>query len=393
VTDGAPSRRFYATAFGVGAAFANMGVAVPLQVTALGGRPSLAGAVLAAGTVSIALGALLAGAISPRIGGGPRTLALALSVCGTGSLVFCATTSVAGIAAGAVLVGAGIGLFWVSSQLVLGRRSGTRGSESAFAVHFAAYTLGAVAGSSLTGGIAAVSDAAGLAAVTGIRLSSLAGLAVTSVSLALWWQCAARAEPARAQAPLRFAPSRHLGVQLPDLLLVSALGFLLPLTPTVLAHGYHLGPFVIGLVMSGVSVAKIAGTFTARALARSGGARRGIVFLLAGGGVVCVLLCLALDAPSFVAALLLTALLVAGAWPLVVDSAQARVPPESRHDLTVVWNAREYGVIAVTTFLAGWLLSALGRPEPLFALAALLIAAAAACAAVTLRRPVWQPAA
>ena len=50
-------------------------------------------------------------------------------------------------------------------------------------------------------------------------------------------------------------------------------------------------------------------------------------------------------------------------------------------------------MIAVTTFLAGWLLSALGRPEPLFALAALLIAAASACAAVTLRRPVWQPAA
>lgn len=393
MTTTVPSRRFYATAFGVGAAFANMGVAVPLQVAALHGQPTLAGALLAAGTVSIALGALLAGAISPRIGGGPRTLALALAVCGTGGLVFASTTSVTGIAAGAVLVGAGIGLFWVSSQLVLGRRSGTRGSESAFAIHFAAYTLGAVAGSSLTGGIAAVSDAAGLAAVTGIRLSSLAGLVVASLSLVLWWPCAAQAEPVPTHPRVRFAPSRHLGVQLPDLLLVSALAFLLPLAPTVLAHGYHLGPLVIGFVMSGVSGAKIAGTFTARALARSGGARRGIVFLLAGGGVVCVLLCLALDAPSFVAALLLTALLVAGAWPLVVDSAQARVPPESRHDLTVVWNAREYGVIAVATFLAGWLLSTLGRPEPLFALAALLIAAAAACAAVMLRRPVWQPAA
>lgn len=391
MTPGVPSRRFYATAFGVGAAFANMGVAVPLQVAALHGRPTLAGALLAAGTVAIALGALLAGVVSPRIGGGPRTLALALAVCGAGSLVFSATTSVIGIAAGGVLVGTGIGLFWVSSQLVLGRRSGTRGSESAFAIHFAAYTFGAVVGSSLTGGIAAVANAAGLAATTGIRLSALAGLAISCTAFALWSPCAARAEAAPADARRRLAPSRHLGVQLPDLLLVSALAFLLPLAPTVLEHGYHLGPLVIGFVMSGVSGAKIAGTFTARALARSGGARRGIVFLLAGGGVVCVLLCLALDAPSFVAALLLTALLVAGAWPLVVDSAQARVPPESRHDLTVVWNAREYGVIAVATFLAGWLLSTLGRPEPLFALAALLIAAAAACAAVTLRRPVWQP--
>jgi MFS family permease len=186
-------------------------------------------------------------------------------------------------------------------------------------------------------------------------------------------------------------PARHLVLQAPDLLLVAALALLLPLAPVVLAHGYHLGPLVIGLVMSSVSVAKIAGTFTARAFARTGGHRRSIPVLLAGGGGLCLLLCLALDAPLFVAALLATTLLAAGAWPLVVDSAQARVPPESRHGLTVAWNAREYGVIAAGTLLAGWLLGALGRPEPLFALAAVLIAAAAACAAVVLRRPVWTP--
>jgi hypothetical protein len=82
---------------------------------------------------------------------------------------------------------------------------------------------------------------------------------------------------------------------------------------------------------------------------------------------------------------------VAGAWPIVVDSAQARVPPEGRLGLTVVWNAREFGVIAAGTVLAGWLFGAFDTPVPLFALAAALIGGAAICSAIVLRRPVWRP--
>jgi MFS family permease len=386
-------RRFYVAALAVGAAFANLGVAVPLQVGALGGSPALTGAILAIATVAIALGALAAGAISPRIGGGPRTLALALGVCGCGSLAFGATTSFAGIAAAGALAGVGIGLFWVASQSVLGRRSGEPGSESAFLVHFATYTFGAVTGSSLTGAIVWLARDGGLATTTGLRLSAVVGAGAAATALALWWPCASRVEVARGAAAVWRAPSRHLAVQLPDLLLVTALALLLPLTPTVLSHAYHLGPLAIGLVMSFVSIAKIAGSFTARTLARSGGHRRSISILLCGGGAFCVLLCVALNAPVFVAALLLTTLLAAGAWPLVVDSAQARVPPDGRHGLAVVWNAREYGTIAAGTLLAGWVFGALGRPEPLFALAALLIVAAAVASAVVLRRPVWRPAA
>jgi MFS family permease len=385
------AKRFYVAALGVGAAFANMSVAVPLQVTALGGAPALTGALLAAGTLAIAVGAVAAGSVSPRIGGGPRTLALALAVCAAGCAVLAATRSIAGVAVAVALVGVGIGIFWVSSQLVLGGRSGAPGSESAFVVHFAAYTLGAVAGSSLTGATVAVAERAGVATLAAVQLSALVGLSATSIALLLWHPCIVRSAPGRLPASTLTAPGRHLAVQLPDLFLVGALGLLLPLAPLVLARSYGLGPLAIGFVMGGVSLAKIAGTFTAGTLTRSGGHRRSIVILLAGGASFCLLLCLALGTSLFVTVLLATTLLVAGAWPIVVDSAQARVPPEGRLGLTVVWNAREFGVIAAGTVLAGWLFGAFDTPVPLFALAAALIGGAAICSAIVLRRPVWRP--
>lgn len=390
-TLGGHPRRFYAAAIGIGASFATITVAVPLQVEALDGRSGLAGAVLAGTTVSIALGAIAAGFVAPRIGGGPRTLALALLVSGAGNLSLLATSSVAGTAVAGALVGAGIGMFWVSSQLVLGRTSGDSGSATGFLSHYAAYMAGAVVGSSLTGGVVAGAERAGLTTTDGIRLSALVGVGAAGAALVVWRPLTV-SSVREARPTRRVSPSRHLTVQAPDLLLVGGLALLLPLAPVVLAHGYRLGPFVIGLVMSALSLARIVGTFAARALIRACGTRRTILILLCGAGTLSLLLCLALTASVFVAILLATTLTAAGAWPLVVDSAQARVPPDSRHGLTVVWNAREYGVLASSTLVGGWLLGAVGSPVPLFALAAVLIVAAAACSAVVCRRPVFAPA-
>jgi MFS family permease len=386
------AKRFYVAAMGVGASFASISVAVPLEITALGGAPALTGALLAGGTLAIAVGAVTAGAVSQRVGGGPRTLALSLVLTAAGSVVLGATGSTAGVAVAAALVGIGIGIFWVSSQLVLGGRSGAPGSESGFVVHFAAYTLGAVAGSSLTGATVAVAEHLGLGTAPAVRVSSLVGVVASVVTLFLWRPCIRRADPGRVSPRALARPARHLAVQLPDLLLVAALGLLLPLCPVVLARSYGLGPLSIGLVMAGVSLAKIAGTFTAGSLTRSRGQRGSLVILLGGGGVLCVLLCLSLAAPLFIIVLLATTLLAAGAWPIVVDSAQARVAPEGRLGLTVLWNVREYGVIAVGTIVAGTLFGLFDSAVPLFGVAGLLIVAAAACAAVVLRRPVWAPA-
>jgi MFS family permease len=388
---GAPSPRFFLAATGMGLAFANTAVAVPLLVLALHRDAALVGGLLAAGTVSVAFGALVGGVASRRVGGA-RALAVALGLAATGSAILALARSVTELGVAAAVGGLGVGVFWVSSQLLLGRRSGGPGSEKGFLLHYASYTFGAVLGSSMTGAVTALGSHAGLAHALAIRASAIVAVGTLVVALALWWPHAARAvAEALPRRRIVIAPARHLAIQASDLLLVSALGCLLPLTPVVLAHGYHLGPLVVGLVIAAVSVAKIAGTFVARVLSRASGQHATILFLLAAAAVFCSLLTLAPSAPLFVAALLVTALAGTGAWPLVVDSAQARVQPERRHGLTVLWNAREYAVIAVATATSGWLLSVFGSPIPLFLLAASLIAGAAACSRVVWRRPVWTP--
>ncbi len=143
--------------------------------------------------------------------------------------------------------------------------------------------------------------------------------------------------------------------------------------------------------MGAVALSKIAGTFAAQAISHLSGQARAIVLLLASGASFCLTLCVALTVSVFVAALLATALAATGAWPLVVDSAQARVEPDRRRGLTVLWNVREYSVIAAATLASGWLFGAFGTPAPLFVIAAVLFAAAAVSSVGVLRRPVWLP--
>jgi MFS family permease len=387
---GLPPRRFFLAATAVGLAFANTAVAVPLLVLALHGNPALVGGLLGAATISVALGAVAGGAAARRAGG-TRALALALALVTAGSSLLALATRVGLVAAAATLVGAGVGIFWVASQLVLGRRSGGPGSERGFLLHYATYTFGAVVGSSMTGAVAALGTLAGLGHATAIRASAALAAVTLLAALVAWWPCARRRGAEPRPNRLRIGPARHLGLQSSDLLLVAALGMLLPITPVVLARGYHLSPFVIGLVMGVVSLAKIAGTGTARVLSRASGHRSTILFLLGGAAAFSSLLTIALTPAAFVAALLVTALAGTGAWPLVVDSAQARVPPDRRHGLTVLWNAREYTVIAAATAGSGWLLGVFGTPKPLFVVAALLIAAAAVRSRAVLGRPVWRP--
>ncbi len=385
-----PPRRFYLVAACAGFAFANMALGVPLHVVATGAKAAVAGDVLAVGTIAIAFGALVAGAVGPRLGGGSRMLAVALAVTGLGAMTLAAATGLGLLAAGAAVVGTGIGMFWVASQLILSRRSGEPDSGHSFLSHYAVYTLGTVAGSSLTGAFAGGARALGVATVTGIRASSALAVAVVLVALSIWRGSAVAAVGVAVAKPLPTTQSRELAVQVPDLLLVAALALLLPLAPLVLARDFGLSPFSIGLVMAGVAGSKIAGTLTARLIARGSGPRRTILLLLGGGSSFCVLLCAALTLSLFVTALFATALAATGAWPLVVDAAQARVHPAARRSLTVRWNAREYTLIAATTLASGWLLTTLGSAIPLFALAAFLFACSAASAAILLRRPIWR---
>jgi MFS family permease len=385
-------KRFYVAAAGIGVSFANINVAVPLQLSALHDSPALTGGLLAGGTLAVAVGALLAGLTSSVVGGGRRMLAGALAVTALGGVTFAIGDAIASIAVAAILVGVGIGMFWVASQSVLGGRSGDPGSELGFIVHYAAYTCGAVVGATLTGAGVALGEHAGLPTPHAIRLCGLVG-AVAAGAVCVQWL--PRAGPDDSPAPAvraLIAPARHLAVQLADLFLVGALALMLPLAPLVLAQGYHVGALAIGLVMATVSLAKVGGSFAAGKLTRSGGHRRSIVFLLGLGGTLCIALCGAFDAPVFIVALLAATFAVAGAWPIVVDAAQARVDPQGRLDLTVLWNVREYAVVAAGTALAGSVYGWFGTPIPLFAAAATLLAAGMLSSAVVLRRPVWRPA-
>ncbi len=383
MTPARPPRRFYAVAVAAGFAFANMALSVPLHVVAAGDRAAVAGNILALSTIAVAVGAVLAG----RIRGGLRMLAAAVSVCGAGSIVLSASSSVALLAVGAIVVGSGIGMFWVASQLIMSKRADEPDGPNAFLFHYASYTAGTVLGSTLTGAFASSARALGLGTVTGLRAGSVLAIAIVGAALLLWRVCAQQANEAFVVADGGIAPGRTLTVQVPDLLLVGGLALMLPLAPVVLEREFRLAPLSVGLVMGGVAISKIVGTFVARLISRSSSARRTILILLAAGAISALILSAALTLSLFVTMLFATALAGTGAWPVVVAAAQARVEPAARRKLAVRWNAREYGLIALATAASGWLLTEFGSATPIFVLAGLLFAAAAASAAVVLRRP------
>ncbi len=388
-------RAFFVVAALDGMLFGVMALSVPMHVQALHRSASLAGEVLAACTIAVAGGALLAGAAGRVAGGGHNMLSAALAVSGAGEAVLLAGSAAPQMVAGAALIGAGIGLFWVASQTLLGRASGSEGSEHAFAVHYASYTLGVAGGSTAAGLLIAALRDAGLGAAAATRGSYALGVAAAAAAVVLWRP--GRREPAgdapRAGLGAGLSP-RGFAIQLPDLLLVAALALLLPLAPIVLAGRFHLAPLVVGAAVGAVQAGKIGGALVGRILSRASGHRRAILVLLGAAAASSVLLAASVfvgGAGLFVLVLVGTALVATGAWPLIVDSALARTEPSRRPSATIAWNVCEYGVIAAGTISSGWILAAAGSPQVLFVLAGLLLAAAAVCASVVLRIPVHAP--
>lgn len=386
------SRSFYAAAVGTGAAYANFAVALPLYALASGRSSSFASGLLALGTICFALGALAASPLSARAGA-RNVLAAGLGTIACGHLVLLFVGAAPGLAAGAVVDGVGMGLFWVGSQTTLGRRSGADGSETGFVAHYALYVAGTVAGSIATGAAATAFRLAGLPHPLSIRLTLGLGLAASLGALTVWLPrrhapgLAGRPEPLAAGLLLR-----GFAVQLPDLFLVAGLALVLFLTPVVLAKAFRFTPLEVGLVVAALAGAKIAGSLIAGRLARARGGQAAVTAMLAGASALASLLALAdRVAAVFVVVLLATALLSTGVWPIMVDAAHARVEPEKRGGMAVAWNVREYAVIAAATAAGGFLLDVLGRPTLVFLLGAALLALSALAAALAMRRPVFAP--
>ena len=379
------SRKVYGAAVGTGVAYANLAVALPLYVLAAGHSPAFAGGILAAQAGSIAIGALAAGPISLRFGAW-NTLAAGLLVIAVGASALLAARPDATLVPGALLHGVGMGLFWVGTQALLASRSGRGGSERAFVVQYSLYVVGTALGAAATGFAVFALRLAGVPHELSIRLTFLLALVAASAAAA----GARHTRDAVAAAPARRRPSplEGLSIQVPDLLLVSALALVLNLAPIVLVTAFRFTPLQVGLVVGALAGAKIAGSFTAGRIVRSASARRAVIGMLATAAPLTLVLAAMHAAVPFVAVLLCTTLLSSGTWPVLVDAAHARVPVAGRTELASAWNVREYLVIAGMTAAGGWLLAVVGGPGVLLMVAACLLAASAATAAAVLRRPV-----
>ena len=247
------------------------------------------------------------------------------------------------------------------------------GSERDFAYHYAAYTLGVAGGSALAGVAVGMLRWAGADEALAVRLSYAVGAVAMLAALALWRPERRGAErpPARSHRP--DAPPCAVAMQLPDLLLVSALALMLPLVPLVLVRQFHLAPLVVGLDVRGVQGGKVGGSSDGR------GSRAGST---ATGSRSSVLLAirrraeppaLGVDEPRGRAALrrsclIATAFVTTGGVAAHRRFRLARTAPSHRPGATVTWNVCEYGVIAAMTATSGWLLASFHRPELLFTL-------------------------
>jgi len=377
-------RLLYVAALGSGFSYSNLALALPLYALATGRSATFAAQLLAIQTCSIALGSLAAGPLLARAGAW-RALAVGLGLMACGQATLFVSPALATLVAGAAVHGTGVGLFWVGTQTLLAGRSGRSGSERAFVNQYALYVVGTASGAAVTGAAASLLRLAGLGRADSIRATFALALAAAAL-------CAVRCRrvrAARSAGPARVpSPARGLTVQLPDLLLVAGIAFVLPLVPIVLKTTFGFSPFETGVVVGAIAAAKVAGSYVAGWLAASAGVRRAIFGMLLVAAPLAFVLAEVHSALLFVALVVTTALLMTGVWPVLVDAAHARIAPDERRDLAVAWNVREYLAIAAATASAGWLFSAFAGPAILLLCSGALLAASALASAAVLRRPV-----
>lgn len=379
-------RALVASALGAGISYSNLAVALPLLVLAEHGSSFLVGALLGVETIAFSLGALLALVLRRSEGG----VAAGLGTIAAGDALLIASPLRGALFAGALIHGVGMGLFWVAVQASLGRRSGAAGSQRVFVGQYVVYVTGSAAGAALTGAAIAALRGLGVAHVTSIRASFAIGVASSLLALpaAVSWLRRTTVGPV---TRLRPPPFTGLALQLPDLLLVAAMGLLLNLAPVVLAHAFHFTPLAIGAVAGAIAAAKIGGSVTAGRLAGAAGSKWAVGSMLGCSSLATAVLVGTHQAWLYVSLTVAATFLAIGVWPVVVDSALARVSPDERHGLAVVWNVREYVAIAASTVLGGYLLDLSSRPTLLLAVATVLLAIASASALAVFDRPVHAP--
>lgn len=375
----------------IGVVYANMAVGIPLMVEREGRSVSIVGAVLAGGTVMVAVAALLSGSLGTRIGGPRRLLLLTSLISSTATALLVLSSSVLAMAGAAALVGASQGTFWVASQRMLARASGSRRSEQAFVRHYAAYRAGTMLGSFCTGALVWLTRSANSGSI--LIVFGL-GLAASVAGILLWIPHAWRErETGRPTATTGRSLGRGTGLQLPAFFVVAGLAFIGPLAPVTLRRDFGASPLLVGVVMTGLAAAAVVGILGAGRFASAYGPRVALVGMLTVGSGLALVLALAAGLGSellFIGTIFGTVMLLTGSWPVLVDAAQARTPSEERRALSVAWNVREYCVIAASIATGGGLLAISPPPVP-FLCVAVFLAAAVGSALTILRHPIYTP--
>lgn len=371
---------------GAGISYSNLAIGLPLLVLAQGRTALLAGTLIALNTIAIALGAVLALTLRrPETG-----VAYGLSLIGTGAATLMLPASTTSMALGALVHGAGHGLFWVGVQGGLGRRAGEHGSEKAFVRQYSMYIGGSVAGGVLTGLGVAGFRALGASETASISLAFLFGAVAALVALPPVLSWLRYSSTVMARRP-RLTLLAGLALQTPDLFLVGAMGMLISLAPVVLSDVFEVTPFAIGLASGAMALAKIAGSFAAGRIVRAAGAQRTVGLMLAASAVSAGLLIGVRQPLLYVAFTVSATFFGIGVWPIIVDGALARIRPDDRACVTIAWNVREYTAIALATLAGGYLLDTSTSATILLGFATVLLGCAALCGIIVLRAPAQVP--
>jgi MFS family permease len=388
-TDVAPTRpphwrRFLLVAFGIGASVGSVYSLLPLLVLASGGASAQVGLLIAIITTGMAAGALGGGRFAGRHGA-DATLAVAILLDLAGIALFLLPFPLVVTAIGCIPAGAGIGLFWVASQVRLGQ-----GTPGGFVRHYAAYTAGSAVGGPGSG-VLVQTVASGADETAGnVRAAFLLAILALSLSAVCWPLHLRRLRspaavtrgvddprPPRSPAVPRAIAilRRGASLQLADLALVVGYNAMLTVYAVVLRRDFKVEPGVIGVVAGGVALAKVLGGLLGRWLSHRVGDQVALVSLTAAGAVVMGLGGLVHDRGLFVVAVLVSIMLGLGQWPLLVAVAMRRMPTDHRSAFVGSWNLREFMVIAVASATFGWGLDGLpgGRGTVLVAGAGVLL--------------------
>ncbi len=345
-----------------GVTYGNATVGMPLQVVASGLHLSLAGVSLALLTLGTAAGALLTAPLRNRIGSAAATLVPAAAASAIGCFLLTTPTATGTLLIGATLAGAGGGMFWVCSQVILSANSGAVTYGSAFLLHFAFYTAGVLFGSVVTGCFIVAVGTIGVGPANSAEASLGIGATASIVALLVWWSKHLAIEDTAGSVSTDWRLlTQGLTRQLSDLFLVATLSVVALLAPLVLLGTFSFSSLAVGVTMGAIALSKILGTIIARHTAVAVGNRVTIFIFFLAGLLISPVLAVTTTPMLFVSVLMLEIMALAGVWPLVVADAHSLTQPDLRGGAAVAWNIREYTIIALSGVAGTWLYAVSSR--------------------------------